>query len=101
MSGRSRLKEGVVVSAPGGKTVIVRVERRAMDPVYKKVVKKKTKFKAHDEKNRCRLGDRVQIVPSRPLSREKRWRIQKILVSGVAVESVADVPELAPGGTAP
>ena len=100
MRGHTKVKEGIVVSDKADKTVVVRVERRAMDPVYKKVVKKTKKFKAHDEKNQCKTGDRVLIAACRPLSREKRWRVQKILVKSEAVEPVAEAPELNEGGAA-
>jgi small subunit ribosomal protein S17 len=61
------------------KTVVVSVERLVQHPKYKKRVKKRTRVKAHDEQNACKVGDRVLIVETRPLSREKRWRVQAIL----------------------
>jgi small subunit ribosomal protein S17 len=61
------------------KTVVVSVERLVQHPKYKKRVKKRTRVKAHDEHNACKVGDRVLIVETRPLSREKRWRVQAIL----------------------
>jgi len=81
MSTRGLRKErsGVVVSDRMQKTVIVSVERTVMHPKYKKYLKRRTRVKAHDEKNQCRVGDRVVIAESRPLSRDKRWRIRKIL----------------------
>jgi len=87
MSGHRKVREGVVISNKMNKTVVVTVERRAMDPMFKKIVKHVRKFKAHDEKNECHVGDRVQLVETRPISKEKCWRVQKILVKGVIFES--------------
>jgi small subunit ribosomal protein S17 len=81
MSTRGLRKErnGVVVSDRMQKTVVVSVERTVMHPKYKKYLRRRTRVKAHDEDNQCRLGDRVVIAASRPLSRDKRWRVSKIL----------------------
>ncbi len=79
MKGRRRRLVGRVVSDKMDKTVVVRVERMHRHPLYKKVVKKSKKYKAHDEGNECRVGDLVRIVESRPLSREKRWVVEEIL----------------------
>ena len=68
-----RVLSGVVVSDKGDKTVVVRVERRFMHPVYKKFVSRSKKYAAHDEDNRYRLGDPVRIEESRPISKRKRW----------------------------
>jgi small subunit ribosomal protein S17 len=68
-----RILQGTVVSAACDKTVIVRVERRVMHPVYKKYVSRSKKYAAHDEDNRCRAGDAVRIEESRPLSKRKHW----------------------------
>lgn len=70
---------GRVVSDKMDKTVVVAVERLIQHPTYKKIVKRITKFKAHDEKKECRVGDKVSIVEGRPISKEKRWRIMKII----------------------
>jgi small subunit ribosomal protein S17 len=64
------------------KTVVVAVTRTFQHPLYKKTVKKITKFKAHDEENKCQTGDKVQIIESRPLSKDKRWEVIKIMESG-------------------
>jgi small subunit ribosomal protein S17 len=69
------------------KTVVVSVERTVTDPRYKKILRRRTRVKVHDEKNQCRVGDRVLIVECRPLSRDKRWRVSKILQRTKAVES--------------
>ncbi len=79
MKGRRRRLVGRVVSDKMDKTVVVRVERMHRHSLYKKVVKKSKKYKAHDEGNECRVGDLVRIVESRPLSREKRWVVEEIL----------------------
>ena len=70
---------GVVTSDKMQKTVVVTVSRRVKDPMYQKFVVRKSKFKAHDEKNETRQGDRVEIIESRPLSRDKRWRIDRLV----------------------
>ena len=75
---------GIVASHAMAKTIVVRVERRVMHPVYKKYVRRFTKLYAHDEKNEARAGDTVQLVASRPLSKLKRWRLERIVRSGGA-----------------
>ncbi len=77
--GKRKVLVGKVVSDKMDKTVVVAVERLMRHPLYKKVLKKTTKFKAHDEKNECRVGDKVEIMETRPLSKEKRWRVVNIL----------------------
>ncbi len=76
---RGRELVGSVVSAKMDKTAVVEVERLARHPMYEKVMRLRKKYKAHDEENACRAGDIVRIVESRPLSREKRWRVEEIL----------------------
>ena len=75
-------KVGKVVSAKMDKTVVVAVSNSFMDPLYKRHVKRTSKFYAHDEQNECREGDRVQIAATRPLSALKRWRVRKVLRRG-------------------
>ncbi len=70
---------GVVVSSKMNKTITVLVERKVQDPLYKKYVKKSSKFKAHDEKNECNEGDKVMIQACRPLSKTKTWKLVEIL----------------------
>ncbi len=70
---------GEVINDKMDKTVVVAVKRLAQHPIYKKTIKKITKFKAHDEGNRCKIGDKVSIVESRPLSKDKRWRVLDIV----------------------
>lgn len=83
---------GVVVSDKMDKTVVVQVSRRVMDVQFKKYLVKKTRYKVHSENNESRRGDRVEIVECRPLSKEKRWRIQRILEKGqvFATESLKE-----------
>lgn len=77
--GRRKVQEGVVVSDKMDKTVVVAVERLERHPVYQKRMRITSRFKAHDEENACREGDRVRIMETRPLSKEKRWRVVEIL----------------------
>lgn len=72
-------KVGVVVSDKMDKTVVVQIERKIFHPRYRKVVNKTNRFKAHDEKNECGIGDKVEIVETRPLSRDKHWAVKRIL----------------------
>jgi small subunit ribosomal protein S17 len=77
--GLRKEQEGVVVSDKMDKSVIVEVSRTVLHPLYQKYVRKRTRFMAHDESNALKIGDRVRIVESRPLSRRKRWRVQEKL----------------------
>jgi len=77
-----KIYSGKVVSDKMDKTVVVAVTRTFQHPLYKKTVKKVTKFKAHDADNKCQMGDKVQIIESRPLSKDKRWEVIKIMESG-------------------
>lgn len=70
---------GTVVSDKMDKTIVVAVETFETHPIYKKRFKKTTKFKAHDEKNECGIGDKVKIMETRPLSKDKRWRLVDII----------------------
>ncbi|HEY8425458.1 MAG TPA: 30S ribosomal protein S17 [Limnochordales bacterium] len=77
--GKRKVREGVVVSNKMMKTVVVEVERLVRHPVLGKVLRRTSRFKAHDENNECQEGDRVLIMETRPLSKEKRWRVVQIL----------------------
>ncbi|HBL30370.1 MAG TPA: 30S ribosomal protein S17 [Acidobacteria bacterium] len=77
--GRQQVKVGRVVSNKMEKTVIVAVEKTVTHRLYHRAMKKTTRFAAHDEENRCNVGDVVEIVSSRPLSKTKRWRVREIL----------------------
>ena len=70
-----RILQGVVVSDKMDKTVVVRVERRVMHPVYKKFIRRTKKYSAHDENNQCKLGDVVRIQECRPISKNKCWEV--------------------------
>src|SRR5918996_15098 len=78
-AGGRQEKVGGVVSDKMGQTIVVSVERLSRHPLYKRVIRLTTKFKAHDERNEARIGDTVRIVESRPLSATKRWRMVEIV----------------------
>ncbi len=80
MRQRVKKREGTVVSTGMRKTVVVMVERLIRHPVYGKRIRQRQRFKAHDEKSECREGDRVLIIESRPLSKDKRWRVSQVVV---------------------
>ena len=82
MQGKRRSKIGRVVSDKMDKTVVVSVERLRRHPIYKRVVRLSSKFKAHDEENSARVGDTVRIEESRPLSAEKRWTVVEVVARG-------------------
>jgi small subunit ribosomal protein S17 len=79
MEKKRKTRVGRVVSNKMDKTVVVTVETLRHHPLYKKTIRRAVKFKAHDEKNECRLGDTVKIIETRPLSKEKRWRVAEII----------------------
>lgn len=70
---------GVVTSDKMDKTVVIKVDTLVQHPVYKKYFKRSEKYKAHDEQNKCAIGDKVVITEARPLSRDKRWRVSEII----------------------
>ena len=80
-------KIGVVISNKMDKTATVVVERKVRHPLYKRSFKKSSSFTVHDEGNRCQIGDRVRIIESRPLSKQKRWRLVEIIHSPAALEA--------------
>lgn len=77
--GMRKTRIGTVVSDKMDKTVVVAVERTVTHPLYKRSMRRTKKFKAHDEENSCRAGDVVRIMETRPLSKEKRWRVVEII----------------------
>ena len=81
--GSRKKRTGTVVSDKMDKTIVVQVERRVSHPIYKKVIKILKKYKAHDENNQAHAGDIVEIMETRPLSKDKRWRLMNILKKGV------------------
>lgn len=74
-----KIYTGEVISDKMQKTVVVAVKRITQHPLYKKTVKRVVKFKAHDEENKCKTGDMVTIIESRPFSREKRWKVMEVV----------------------
>ena len=74
-----KVRTDMVISNKMDKTVVVEVSRTVVHPVYKKFVRRRKRFMAHDEENRCRIGDEVMIVETKPLSRHKNWRVRKII----------------------
>lgn len=79
MRNERKVREGIVVSDKMQKTIVVAVETMKLNPIYKKRVKRTTKFKAHDEENVAQVGDRVKIMETRRLSKDKNWRLVEIL----------------------
>ena len=74
-----KTRVGIVVSDKMDKTVVVKVEDRVQHPLYKKIIKRTVRFKAHDENNEAKIGDTVMIMETRPLSKDKNWRLVKIV----------------------
>ena len=74
-----KTREGIVVSDKMDKTVVVAIQDNVKHPVYGKIVKRTAKLHAHDEKNECAIGDRVEVMETRPLSKTKRWRLVRII----------------------
>ena len=83
--GRRKTRVGRVVSDKMDKTVVVAIEKKVMHPVYKKYVRSRKKYKAHDENNECRVGDEVLIEETRPLSKDKRWRVRETLKKAITL----------------
>ena len=74
-----KTRVGKVISDKMGKTIVVAIEDNVKHPLYKKIVKRTYKLKAHDENNECRIGDRVKVMETRPLSKDKRWRLVEVV----------------------
>ena len=74
-----KTRVGTVVSNKMDKTIVVAIKDNVKDPLYKKIVKRTIRLKAHDEQNTCSVGDRVEIMETRPLSKDKRWRLVEII----------------------
>ena len=86
MDKKRKTKVGRVVSNKMNKTAVVAVETLKRHPLYKKTIRRVVKYKAHDGNNECGLGDAVRIVETRPLSKQKRWRVAEIITKGEVVE---------------
>jgi len=93
MERKRKVRFGEVVSDKMDKTVVVAVKTLKRHPLYKKVTKRSKKYKAHDENNACKIGDQVKIVETRPLSKEKRWRVVEIISQGMAEAEPIGTPE--------
>jgi small subunit ribosomal protein S17 len=89
--GLRKERNGVVISDQMQKTVVVSLERTVIHPKYKKFLRRRTKVKAHDERNQCHVGDRVLIVECRPLSRDKRWRVSKVLERARTIDAAQSI----------
>ena len=74
-----KTRVGIVVSDKMDKTIVVAIKDNVQHPLYKKFIKRTVKLKAHDETNQCRIGDKVEVMETRPLSKDKRWRLVKVL----------------------
>ncbi len=74
-----KTRTGLVVSDKMDKTIVVAIEDNVRHPLYKKIIKRTVKLKAHDENNECRRGDRVMVMETRPLSKDKRWRLVQVI----------------------
>ena len=77
--GNRKTRTGVVVSAQMDKTIVVEIRTRVKHPLYGKIMNRTTRLKAHDEENACGVGDRVMVMETRPLSKDKRWRLTQII----------------------
>lgn len=95
---KKNAKVGIVVSSKMAKTIVVEVSRRVPHPLYRRIVTRKKKFYAHDEKGQANVGDRVQITECRPLSKLKRWRLTDVIWRAAQVEVTAapETTETAP-----
>ncbi|MDD5153334.1 MAG: 30S ribosomal protein S17 [Thermodesulfobacteriota bacterium] len=82
-AGHRKTQIGIVVSDKMDKTIVVQVERLVKHPVYKKYVRRRARYKAHDEANACKVGDKVMIEECRPLSRDKRWGVRQVIERAV------------------
>ena len=86
MEKKQKTRAGRIVSNKMDKTVVVAIETSKHHKLYKKTIKRVVKYKAHDENNECRQGDMVRIIETRPLSRQKRWRVAEIITKGEVAE---------------
>jgi len=86
MEEKRKTRFGKVVSDKMDKTVVVAVDSPKRHPLYKKTIRRVVKYKAHDEKNQCKTGDTVKITETRPLSKQKRWRVAEIITKGEVAE---------------
>lgn len=76
---KRKVRIGVVSSDKMDKTIVLKIEEHVKHPLYKKIIKRTSKIKAHDENNACAIGDRVEVMETRPISKDKRWRLVRII----------------------
>ena len=76
---KRKVRIGVVSSDKMDKTIVLKIEEHVKHPLYKKIIKRTSKIKAHDENNACSIGDRVEVMETRPISKDKRWRLVRII----------------------
>ena len=81
--GKRKIQTGTVIGDKMDKTVVVEVRTMVLHPQYKKYLRRRRRYKAHDERNDCSVGDKVEIIQSRPLSKTKRWRVRRILEKAI------------------
>jgi small subunit ribosomal protein S17 len=86
METKRKIRYGKVISDKMDKTVVIAVDTPKRHPLYKKTIRRVVKYKAHDEKNQCRTGDTVKIIETRPISKDKRWRVAEIVTKGEVAE---------------
>ncbi len=86
MEAKRKIRYGKVINDKMDKTVVIGVDTPKRHPLYKKTIRRVVKYKAHDEKNQCRTGDTVKIIETRPLSKDKRWRVAEIVTRGEVAE---------------
>ena len=87
--GKPKVRSGVITSDKMDKTVVVAVQNRFPHPIYQKIVSRTTRYKAHDADNNCRVGDRVRITETRPLSATKRWAVSEVLIHSAKTQEVS------------
>ncbi len=96
MEKKHKIRRGRVLSNKMDKTVVVGIETSRRHPLYKKATRRISKYKAHDEKNECGLGDMVMLIETRPLSKEKRWRVAEIITKAEVLEVKPEEIEVQP-----
>ena len=96
LRGVRKTRVGTVTSNRMSKTIVVRIDRLARHPIYNRVLKRSTSFKAHDERNDAKIGDIVKIMETRPISKDKRWRLVEIVRRASTAPALPDSPEVQP-----
>lgn len=88
--GKRKTRQGVVLSDKMDKTIVVRIERKILHPIYKKVIIIRRNYKAHDAQNKAATGDTVEIMETRPISKDKRWRLVNILSKSIKADKTSE-----------